>query len=200
MLKHEFLQELRKRLEGLSPQDIDSSLEYYSEMIDDRVEDGMSEEEAVACVGSPADAANHILKDMPITKLVKARMKPKNKLPVWAIVLLILGSPIWASLLIALLSVIFSVYVVIWSAIIVLWAVYGSLWACGGAAVIYAFIPLIQGHPGTGLFLLGSGIAVAGLALFMHYGCIYATKGICLLSKKIFCGIKSCFIKKEAIQ
>lgn len=200
MLKHKFLQELSQRLEGLSSKDIESSVEYYSEMIDDRIEDGVIEEQAVACVGSPADAANQILKDMPITKLVKARMKPKNKLPIWAIILLILGAPIWLSLLVTLVSVVFSVYVVMWVAVIVLWAAYGSLWACGGAAVTYAVIPLTQGNIGAGLFLVGAGLIVVGLALFMHYGCTYATKGICRVSKKIFRGIKSCFIKKEAIQ
>ena len=48
MSKTEFLTELKKALEGLPEEDIEKSLEYYSEMIDDRIEDGLSEEEAVA--------------------------------------------------------------------------------------------------------------------------------------------------------
>ncbi len=200
MNEHEFLAELRKRLDGLSQDDIQQALAYYSEMIHDRMDDGMTEEEAVASVGSPADIAGQILKDMPLTKLVKAKVKSSPKLPVWAIVLLILGAPIWLSLLASAFVVVLSAYVVIWSVIISLWAVYVSVWATSGAGLLYALVPLIQGNIGTGIFLLGAGLALAGVALFMHYGCKYATKGMIFVSKKIFQGIKSCFIRKEAIQ
>ena len=52
MNKAEFLAALRERLSGLPEEDFNRSVDYYTEMIDDRVEDGMSEEEAVACLGS----------------------------------------------------------------------------------------------------------------------------------------------------
>jgi uncharacterized membrane protein len=48
MNKSQFLKQLAAKLEGLRQHEIDSTIFYYSEMIDDRVEDGMSEEEAVA--------------------------------------------------------------------------------------------------------------------------------------------------------
>ena len=106
MTKREFLEELRKRLSDLNDADFAASVAYYEEMIDDRMEEGLSEEEAVNAVGTPADAAAHILEEMPLTKLIQARVTPKNKLPVWAIGLLIVGSPIWLSLLVAALSVV----------------------------------------------------------------------------------------------
>ena len=40
MKKTEFLAQLRGRLGQLPPQDIEKTLEYYSEMIDDKIEDG----------------------------------------------------------------------------------------------------------------------------------------------------------------
>ena len=46
MRKAEFLRELEKRLQGLPKDEIDSRLAFYSEMIDDRIEDGKTEEEA----------------------------------------------------------------------------------------------------------------------------------------------------------
>lgn len=52
MNKKEFLDSLRGRLEGLPQEDIKRSLEYYSESIDDRIEDGLTEEEAVLALGS----------------------------------------------------------------------------------------------------------------------------------------------------
>ena len=46
MNKQEFLYELKGKLWALSEEEKKSSLEYYTEMIDDRMEDGLSEEEA----------------------------------------------------------------------------------------------------------------------------------------------------------
>ena len=47
MTKHEFLEELKELLleRGLSAGEAEKSIEFYAEMIDDRIEDGMSEKE-----------------------------------------------------------------------------------------------------------------------------------------------------------
>ena len=59
MNKIEFMQKLKDGLAGLSPKDREEQLNFYSEMIDDRIEEGLSEEEAVAYVqtGEPMDKA-----------------------------------------------------------------------------------------------------------------------------------------------
>ena len=46
MLKNEFMEQLRSRLVGLPSQEVEERLGFYSEMIDDRIEDGLTEEEA----------------------------------------------------------------------------------------------------------------------------------------------------------
>ena len=48
MNKDLFMNELMARLSGLPQADIEERLAFYSEMIDDRIEDGMTEEEAAA--------------------------------------------------------------------------------------------------------------------------------------------------------
>ena len=45
----------------------------FSEMIEDRMEDGMSEEDAVAAVGSVDDIASQIIMDIPLIKIAKKR-------------------------------------------------------------------------------------------------------------------------------
>ena len=40
MTKTEFLEQLKNSLTGLSEEDIKKSVDYYEEMIDDRMEDG----------------------------------------------------------------------------------------------------------------------------------------------------------------
>ena len=52
MSKQEFLAQLRKSLSGLPQEDIEERLTFYSEMIEDHIEEGLPEEEAVSAVGS----------------------------------------------------------------------------------------------------------------------------------------------------
>lgn len=197
--KREFLEELRKRLSELDDQDYEASVAYYEEMINDRIEDGLSEEEAVKEVGSPAEAASQILAEIPLGKIIKARVKPKNKLPVWAIVLLIVGSPIWLSLLVAAVSVVISLYASLWAVVGSLWGVFASL-AVSGTACVMAFpVMAMQDYFYSGLASFGAGLLVLGLAIFAFFGCHYATKGTVFLTKKLVLLIKCAFVRKEAV-
>ena len=57
MRKQEFLDRLERLLACLPADQVAESKAFYAEVIDDRMEDGMTEEEAVAAMGSPGDAA-----------------------------------------------------------------------------------------------------------------------------------------------
>ena len=61
MRKTEFLALLRQKLRQLPPKDVEETLEYYNEMIDDYVESGCSPDEAVAKMGSVDNIAAQIL-------------------------------------------------------------------------------------------------------------------------------------------
>lgn len=195
MNKQQFLAELRKHLFGLPQDDIKQSLDYYAEMIDDRIEDGISEEDAVSDIGDPQEIAKQILMDTPMTKLVKAKAKPSRTLRAWEIVLLAAGSPIWVSLLVAAAAVVISVYIVLGSVIISLYVADFSLAACGVA--LFA-IYMITGRLVEGAFMLGAGLVCIGLAILMFFVFNQITKGLLWLSKKIWLLIKSCFIKGDA--
>ena len=197
MNKQEFLAQLRKGLSGLPKDDIDERLTFYSEMIDDRMEDGIPEETAVCEIGAVDELVSQIIADIPLGKLVKEKITPKKKLKAWEIVLLVLGSPIWLSLLIAALAVILSLYVVLWSVIIVLWAAFASFVACGLAGIAAGAYFAVGGNALTGIAMIGAGIVCTGLSVFMFFGCKAATKGILNLTKKLAIRIKNCFIKKE---
>ncbi len=200
MKKNEFLAELKERLAGLSEADLNRSIDYYTEMIDDRMEDGIFEEEAVNAVGTPGEIAGEILGEMSLTKLVKARVKPKGQMAAWEVVLLILGSPLWLSLLIALFAVVLSLYIAFGAVIISLWATVLALGAAALAGVGALFTAIAGGHVWAGIALFGAGVFLAGLTIFAYYGCLYATKGICFLGKKMFRLMKYCFIRKEAVR
>ena len=197
MNKQEFLEQLHNGLSGLPQNDIEEGLTFYSEMIDDRMDEGLSEEEAVSAIGSVDEIVKQVVADIPLAKIAKERIKPKRRLSAGEIVLLALGSPIWFSLAVAAFAVILSLYVSMWAVIISLWAVFGSLVGCaiggGAAGVVITFTDSVP----SGIAILAAGLVCAGLAIFFFYGCRAATKGTLALTKRMALGIKNIFIKKE---
>ena len=129
MKKNEFIEKLRTELCGLPMEDIDRSVEFYGEIIDDKTEEGLTEEEAVAQLGSTESVVAQILSEIPLTKLVKNKIKSGHRLKVWEIVLLAVGSPIWVSLLASLVSVLLSLYATIWVLVLEQWQVSAALLA-----------------------------------------------------------------------
>lgn len=205
MNKSEFLAELRSRLVGLPQNEIEERISFYSEMIDDRVEEGATEEDAVAGIGSIDEIVAQILEDVPLWSIVKEKVKKKREktekkrrsLKAWEIVLIVLGFPVWLPLLIAAFAVILSLYVVLWSVIISLWAVFVSLAACGLAGIVAGVGYAIFVKPIDGILLVAAGLVCSGLAIFAFIGCKAATKGTARLTKKMIFGIKHLFVGKD---
>lgn len=200
MSKQEFLAQLRKGLSGLPQADIEEHLAFYSEMIDDRMEEGLLEEEAVSAVGTVDEIVTQVVAETPLAKIAKESMKAKRRLSAGEFVLLVLGSPIWLSLLIAAFAAILSLYIALWTVIISLWAVFGSLIGCAFGGVAAGIVLACSSNALLGIAMLAAGIVCAGLSVFMFYGCKVATKGCLILTKKIAAWIKNCFMKKEEAQ
>lgn len=199
MDKHEFLAKLRNALAGLPEKDVEERLSFYSEMIDDRMEEGLSEQEALSAVGSVEEIASEIIVEMPFTTIAKERVKRNRRLKTWEIILLVLGSPIWLSLAIAAIAVIFSLYISLWSVIISLWAVFASVVASAFGVAAGGVALLCVGKTVPAMAMIASGLVCAGLSIFTYFSCKAATKGILALTKKIGLGIKNCFLKKEEV-
>ena len=192
MNKAEFTQQLTNSLAGLSQYDISRSVDYYTEMIDDRVEDGMSEEDAVAALGSIDEIRSKILEEVPITKIVKEKMTPKRSFGAGEIVLLVLGSPVWLPLLLAGIIVILAIYISFWSIIFSLYVADFSVFISGIAGLIIAVIK--PGGPFGALFYAGCGIALIGVSILLFFGFNQVTKGLLFISKMIILGIKKMFV------
>lgn len=195
MNKQEFLTELRKGLSGLPQDDIEERLAFYGEMLDDRIEEGLSEDAAVAEIGDADEIVRQTVADIPLAKLAKERIKPKRRLKAWEIILLALGSPVWLSILIAA-AVIFSLYVSVWAVIVSLWSVFVSLAVCAVVSVPLCVLLAAGGSGASGIVTLSAGIICAGLSIFMFFGCRETARGILILTRKITIGIKNRFIGK----
>ncbi len=197
MTKFEFLARLNKELTGIPQCDIEERLSFYSEMIDDRIEEGLSEDAAVSEMGCVKEIAEQIVAETPLSKIAKERIKPKRQLKTWEVVLIALGSPIWFSLTVAVISMVFSLYIALWSIIISLWAVFASLAACAVGCIVAGIVFSFLGNGLVGFAVPGVGIFCAGLSIFMFFGCTAATNGILRATRKIASGIKALFMKKE---
>ena len=118
MNKQEFLLRLGEALSGLPAKEREERLNFYSEVIDDRMEEGLSEEEAVeAC--SAEEISRQSTTEIPT-------VKQKRQWKWWEIVLLALGVPVWGSLLIAAVAVAVSLYASLWAVIVSV----GCFWQC----------------------------------------------------------------------
>lgn len=201
MNKQEFILMLREKLSGLNTKDIEERINFYSEIIDDRIEEGFSEEEAVLAVGNINEVVSEIISDIPFTKIATERIKPKRRLKTMEIILLVLGSPIWLSLIIVAVTVVLSIYLSLWAIIISLWAVFASLigGALGGIAS-GVIIGLLLDNLLSGVALIATALVCGGLSVFVFYGCKATTKGILLLTHKLTLWIKNCFIRKGETQ
>ncbi|MBR5743310.1 MAG: DUF1700 domain-containing protein [Clostridia bacterium] len=197
MNKKEFLAALKSALAGLPQSDIEERAAFYGEIIDDRMEEGLGEEEAVASVG-PVDAIREqILADTPLSRIVKEKVKPERSLRAWEIVLLILGFPLWFPLLAAAGAVVLSLYVVIWSLVLSLWAIEVSLWGVALGMIVAAVTFFLRGSPAAGVLTLGAGLFSAGLSIFLFFGCVAASKGVLRATGKAIQAIKRRLIRKE---
>lgn len=197
MTKMQFLISLHDQLSGLPKEDVEQRLNFYSEIIEDQMEEGISEEEAVAALGSVEEIVSQSIADTPLVKIAKERMKPKRRLNSGEIVLLTLGSPLWLSLLLAAGAVILAVYASTWSVIVSLWAAFGALIASAVAGLVAGIaLACIRSVP-SGMVMLAAGVVCVGLSILMFHGCKLATQGIIILTRKFAVWLKNRWMKKE---
>ncbi len=192
MNKLEFLDKLSERLAGIPEADRLMTLDYYSEIIDDRVEAGFSEKDAVSALGSLDSIVSHVVSEIPMKRLVKEKVKarPRRTVQGWEILLLILGAPLWLTLLIAVFAIIFAILIVIGAVVAALYAVDFSIAISGLALILAGIILLVTGHPIPACFSSGTGLILAGVSIltFLAFGLV--AKGMFYIAKMLLRGIK----------
>ena len=196
MSKADFLRLLERALMQLSEKERQKNLEYYSELLDDMMEEGMTEAEATAKLGSPNQIAQSILQEMPLGKLVSTRMKPKSGWTPLAIVLAVVGSPVWVPLLLATVAIVLAVFVSIWALGFAAVAVVIALAVAVVAAPIFAVRAAVMTLP-LGLMLLGAGLVLLGLCVLGGLMAVELCKLLWQLTVLLAHKIKGLFIRKE---
>ena len=197
MSKNEFLKELESRLNGLPSEDIKERVAFYEEMINDRLEEGKSEEEALAEIGTVDEIVEQITKETPLVKLVKERVKPKRRIQAWEIVLIAVGFPLWLPLLITAFALIMVAYILVWALVIVTYTVELATSVAGLAAIIAGAAAFFSGAHWYGIGLAAGGIMCIGFSILFIFACIGATKASIALTKAIILSIKKKFVSRR---
>lgn len=225
MNKLQFLDAVRSNAASVPPEELAALLDYYTEMIDEAMDEGLSEEDAVARLGSWDEICEQIhayraeppLVTAPITKTQPETQKENNanpnpapaeepaktkkwnriSLPTWAVILLILTSPVWGTVVLSLLIVLFAVVaslVIIGGALVIsLFAVVVALAVVGVVGIPAAFVLLVTSSAAPFLLLFGSSLICLGLAILGVFVSVVCFKLFSAFVRWLFGRIRGCF-------
>ncbi len=178
MTKNEFLSALEEHIRAR--EDCSNIIQYYSEMIDDRVDDGMSEEDAVRAMGS----IDGICREYPVeeNKYSKCDKNIREK-----------DAPNEKSNMNPVIKTVLTVFYVIlaiavWTFIVSLWIVVVSLCICAVAMLVASF-PAFVYSIGKGFIMLGCSLILFGISIISEQGMKvlsdYTKKGMKYLKSQI---------------
>jgi len=217
MNKEEFLRQLEQLLSGISEEEKADALSYYRSYFEDAGEE--NEDAIVAELESPKKVADSIRKNLglegngsyynsranrdeeyyrnvnhTIQNLQGQQKESKSGWSALTITVLILTSPIWLVVLLALICVLFTVVAVLLSVAIAVVAVMAAFVMVGFAMVGGGFAALFAGAPvaaisliGPGLIMLALGLLLIVLTVWLIGGFLpWAFKGIAKLCRKAF--------------
>lgn len=203
MKKTEFLEALETCLDGMDESERRASVEYYAEMIDERMEDGMDEESAVGALGSPflaaeqlraaradaqaaqttgdggkagKDAGAQAVNTKAEETAGKNEKQAKKSSGAMRTLLLVLGFPLWFPLLLAAVLLLLSAYIILWSVLASLWCVFAAFALSGAACVAAVVIGFVTNGAAAGLFYIGAALTLAALSIFTFLGARVLTR------------------------
>ena len=118
----------------------------------------------------------------------------KDGMPGWAIVLLVITSPVWLVMILVILSALLGIVAALFGIAIAVVAVMGALLICGVVLFDVGIGSAFAGNPAIGIGLMGGGLIVLAfgvlavvLVVWIFGGFLpWALKGICKLCKKPF--------------
>lgn len=117
MTKSEYLAKLDKYLKKLPKEDYQEAMDYFREYFDEAGPE--NEEEVIAELGTPKEAAHDIISRLLDEKIVEDEKTPKNRAVIfWIAILAILASPVALPLIFLLLMIIVAIVAVVVSILV----------------------------------------------------------------------------------
>ena len=138
--------------------------------------------------------AKELLRDMPMSELVRSRVRPSGGWTAFSILLAVVLCPIWLPLLIAAAAVVLGLFIALWAVALAVLAVVAAL-VIGAVTLVGAAIFGYLSVP-WGL-LTGMALIALGAALLAGLGAVWLVKLIVRATSALWHKIKELLIKKE---
>ena len=178
MTKNEFLSALERQLASLPESDRKRSILYFDEIIADRMEEGLSEEEVLAEMESVEEIAKGILSDAAEEPAeTEKTVRKVGGCPLWlAILLAVLGAPIWLPVAFAVAVTLVTIYMIPWILILTLFCVAIGFIIGGLAGVVLALVC----WPVNGVYItmlaVGICIFLTGFGILLMFPSVILTR------------------------
>lgn len=201
-----FLTELKSRLSHLPDHEVDKILGYYSESIQDKLEDGIEEDKIIADFGNINEIVLDIKDEISLGTLVKDKVKSKTKFnmtekeKILTIIIIILTSPIWLGIGISIGALLFALIITIYAIVLIAPIIVGSLYfSTGVIAIAGIFVGVIRMFTMdfyTGLAYFSIGLISAGILIIFFQPVTNFFKWFVKINVCAFKKIKQFIIKK----
>ncbi|MDF2472607.1 MAG: hypothetical protein K0R21_389 [Anaerocolumna sp.] len=195
MNKEVFLKELTFYLNKMKNADKDKFITFYDEMISDYIENGMSEEDAVNKIGAPKRIAEELLESHDSVKIDM----PSTGSRVLNMMLLILGFPLWGSILLAGILLLVSFYILFWCIPFTTGVSCIGFFSTSIISIIGS--PFIMSRSmSVGIMQLGTGIASIGISFLLGTATLKLSKKFIVITKKFNIKLVALFKKKVVVR
>ena len=168
MNREQYMKLLKKRLRHLPKDEFEKAVAYFEEYFNDA--GGEREQEAIADLGMPDEAAAQIIQDIAIKNTAKPPQSVKNGMnAVWVGILALFAAPFTIPFFAAALAVGFVMVVLAVLTLLLLFLAGLLLVICGPVAFAGGFFVIGQSIPAA-LICFGRGIAATGAGLLLMQG------------------------------
>lgn len=187
MNRQEFMEELKRGLQGISEEESEDAVNYYEEYFEEAGSE--NEAEVIKELGNPIQIAKRIKAEVTIKQVkdeeVKSSKQIKGILSSMGLILGVLfASPLLIPMgltgVIAMGTILLLILTVVGSVI-----VGGISIAVTGVIVIFVGIYVLFLEPLTGVFLIGASSAIIGLDILIAYGLMGIAKKLIKVSANI---------------
>ena len=180
MTRTEYLTQLELYLKKLPEADRIEAMDYFKELFDDAGPEG--EEELIASLGSPKEAAHDILTTLLDKKINEENSNKNNRQVLQIAILALLAAPIGIPVGIGLLMAIIGIFIAAVSVLLAFFAISAAGLILGGVLLFESFYVLAES---TSAFMLifGGGLLAIGASSLVLLATSYVTRffGILIL-------------------
>ena len=180
MTRTEYLNQLETYLMTLPQSDRSEAMDYFKELFDDAGPEG--EEELIASLGSPKEAAHDILTTLLDKKINEENSNKNNRQVLQIAILALLAAPIGIPVGIGLLMAIIGIFIAAISVLLAFFAVSAAGMVLGAVLLFESFYVLAES---TSAFMLifGGGLLAIGASSLVLLATSYVTRffGILIL-------------------